>query len=82
MSGPALYTIISNAFPPSVRLTGLGVSFGIGMILFSGFIPAIMYGLLHYFHSAYVPFFIALVTAIITTIGMLICPRYENDTSD
>ncbi len=71
----ALPAVMANLFPPNARVTGLSLSYNLGVTVFGGFAPAIFTWLIAFTHNNTAPSFYLMAMALISIPSFLLADR-------
>jgi MFS transporter, MHS family, proline/betaine transporter len=73
----ALPAVMSSIFPPRTRVTGLSLSYNLGVTIFGGFSPAIFTWLTDVTHDNTAPSFYLMVMAVLSIAAVIIVKRRD-----
>jgi MFS transporter, MHS family, proline/betaine transporter len=72
----ALPAVMANLFPARTRVTGLSLSYNLGVTVFGGFAPAVFTWLTNVTHNNTSPSFYIMATALVSITALAIVHRY------
>jgi MHS family proline/betaine transporter-like MFS transporter len=70
-----LPAVMASLFPPRTRVTGLSLSYNLGVLIFGGFAPAIFTWLTEVTHNTAAPSFYLMATAVVTIAAVIAVKR-------
>ena len=74
----ALAAVMAGIFPARTRVTGLSLSYNLGVTLFGGFAPAVFTWLIAVTHNTAAPSFYLMAMAVVSIIAVISVKRRAN----